>query len=238
MDLSFRSAVYANFLKECAISQRRVTPLYPAANGEVERQNRSLLKRIRIAQAESKDWKKEIRTYLFAYRTTPHSVTHVAPAKLMFSRELRTKLPQVENLGKVPYDEELRDKDAMNKCKNKMYIDEKRGAKESDLETGSKVLVKKERQSKMDTPFVPVPYKLADKHGNSCTVESPEGVQYKRNNTHVKRYQESLDDTPEIEDLLPQTTDNEPETEGTLSLPSRPVRERRLPKKFDDFVMT
>ena len=35
-----------------------------------------------------------------------------------------------------------------------------------------------------------------------------------------------------------QTTDNEPETEGTLSLPSRPVRERRLPKKFDDFVMT
>ena len=43
---------------------------------------------------------------------------------------------------------------------------------------------------------------------------------------------------PEIEDILPQTTDNEPETEGTLSLPSRPVRERRLPKKFDDFVMT
>ena len=134
----FRSAVYANFLKECGISQRRVTPLYPAANGEVERQNRSLLKRIRIAQAESKDWKKELRTYLFAYRTTPHSVTHVAPAKLMFTRELRTKLPQVENLSKVPYDEELRDKDAMNKCKNKMYIDEKRGAKESDLETGSK----------------------------------------------------------------------------------------------------
>ena len=234
----FRSAVYANFLKECGISQRRVTPLYPAANGEVERQNRSLLKRIRIAQAESKDWKKEIRTYLFAYRTTPHSVTHVAPAKLMFSRELRTKLPQVENMSKMPYDEELRDKDAMNKCKNKMYIDEKRGAKESDLETGSKVLVKKERQSKMDTPFVPVPYKLVDKHGNSCTVESPEGVQYKRNNTHVKRYQESLDDTHKIEDILPQTMDNEPETEGTLSLPSRPVRERRLPKKFDDFVMT
>ena len=98
--------------------------------------------------------------------------------------------------------------------------------------------MKKERQRKKDTPFVPVPYKLVDKHGNSCTVESPEGVPYKSNNTHVKRYQESLDDTPEIEDILPQTTDNEPETEGTLSLPSRPVRERSLTKKFDDFVMT
>ncbi|MEW8548477.1 MAG: DDE-type integrase/transposase/recombinase, partial [Candidatus Thiodiazotropha sp.] len=226
----FRSAVYANYLKECGISQRRVTPLHPAANGEVERQNRSLLKRIRIAQAESKDWKKELRTYIFAYRTTPHSVTHVAPATLMYSRELRTKLPQVNTFGSVPYDEELRDTDAMNKVKNKLYVDEKRGARESDLETGGKVLVKKERKNKMDTPFVPVPYKLIDKHGNSCTVESPEGVQYKRNSTHVKRYEEPPDEIPEIEDILPE---NDLETEGTVNVPTsparRPVRERKLP---------
>ena len=51
------------------------------------------------------------------------------------------------------------------------------------------------------------------------TVVQLSHLKDKRNNTHVKRYQESLDDTPEIEDILPQTTDNEPETEGTLSLP-------------------
>ena len=61
---------------------------------------------------------------------------------------------------------------------------------------------------------MPVPYKLVDKHGSSCTVESPEGVPYKSNNTHVKRYQESLDDTPEIEDILPQTTDNHRKRKG------------------------
>lgn len=73
----FRSEKFECFLRQNGISQRRVTPLYPAANGEVERQNRSLLKRIRIAQAESRDWKKDLRTYLFAYRTMPHSTSRI-----------------------------------------------------------------------------------------------------------------------------------------------------------------
>jgi hypothetical protein len=35
---------------------------------EVERQNRSLLKRNQIAQAEKKDWTKELNVYLASYR--------------------------------------------------------------------------------------------------------------------------------------------------------------------------
>lgn len=81
------------------------------------------MKRIRIAQAESKDWKKEIRKYLFAYRTTPHSTTGVSPAELMFRRKLRTKLPQVENLQENVFDEEMRDKDVYSKYRNKLYVD-------------------------------------------------------------------------------------------------------------------
>ncbi|XP_060084268.1 uncharacterized protein K02A2.6-like [Ylistrum balloti] len=41
---------FADFLAEQGIEHRRVTPLWPQANGKVERQNKSLLKRIRIAQ--------------------------------------------------------------------------------------------------------------------------------------------------------------------------------------------
>lgn len=47
-----------------------------------------------------------------------------------------------------------------------MYIYVKRCAKESDLDTGDQVLVKKERKIE-----IPSPYKLVDKHGNSCMVE-------------------------------------------------------------------
>ncbi|XP_052682769.1 uncharacterized protein K02A2.6-like [Crassostrea angulata] len=103
----FKSKLFEDYLTDNCIKHRAVTPLHPAANGEVERQNRSLMKRIRIAQAESKDWKKEIRKYLFAYRTTPHSTTGVSPAELMFRRTLRTKLPQVENLQANVFDEEM-----------------------------------------------------------------------------------------------------------------------------------
>ena len=35
-------------------------------NGEVERQNQSPLKRMRIAQAEGKQWKEEVCKYLIA----------------------------------------------------------------------------------------------------------------------------------------------------------------------------
>jgi len=61
---------------------------HPQANGEVERQNQPLLKRIQIAHAEKKDWKKELNTYLAAYRSLPHPTTGVSPAELLFGRKI------------------------------------------------------------------------------------------------------------------------------------------------------
>ncbi|XP_060078268.1 uncharacterized protein K02A2.6-like [Ylistrum balloti] len=136
----FKSDMFREYMEENAIHHRRVTPLHPAANGEVERQNRSLLKRIKIAHAESKDWKNELRTYLLAYRTTPHATTGVSPAELMWG----TKLPQVEQLERH-VDESVRDRDSEMKHRNKLYIDQKRGAVESALEAGDTVLVKQKR---------------------------------------------------------------------------------------------
>lgn len=66
----FVSETFDNFMRENGITHRRITPFHPSANGEVERQNRTLLMRIKIAQAEKKDWKREIRKYIVAYRTT------------------------------------------------------------------------------------------------------------------------------------------------------------------------
>ncbi|XP_033760746.1 uncharacterized protein K02A2.6-like [Pecten maximus] len=41
------------------ISHRKTTPLWPQANGEVERQNHSLMKRLKIAQVEKRDWRED-----------------------------------------------------------------------------------------------------------------------------------------------------------------------------------
>ena len=62
----FISETFSKYLAKNGIEHRKVTPLWPQANGEVKRQNQSLLKRMQIAQAEQKDWKPEIRAYLRA----------------------------------------------------------------------------------------------------------------------------------------------------------------------------
>ncbi|XP_028413782.1 uncharacterized protein K02A2.6-like [Dendronephthya gigantea] len=56
----FISSEFKAYMDYQRIRHRRVTAKWPQANGEVERQNRSLLKRIQIAQVEKKDWRKEM----------------------------------------------------------------------------------------------------------------------------------------------------------------------------------
>ena len=53
----FASAEFQRFLQEYGVHWRSTTPLWPRANGEVERQNRSLLKSLKIAQLSKKDYK-------------------------------------------------------------------------------------------------------------------------------------------------------------------------------------
>ena len=91
------------------IKHRRVTPLWPQANGEVEIQNRALLKRIQIARAENKNWKDELNAYLLMHRTTPHSTTGLSPAEFMFNRKIRSKLPEISSTFDAVNDESVRD---------------------------------------------------------------------------------------------------------------------------------
>ena len=78
------------FLTEHGIEHRKSTPQWPQANGEVERQNRTLLKSLKIAEVERKTWKEELDKFHLADRTTPHSSIGTTPAFLMFGRELKT----------------------------------------------------------------------------------------------------------------------------------------------------
>ena len=79
----FISSQFKEFLRQNGIDHRWKMPLRPQANGEVEQQNRSILKQIRIAQAEGHDWRKDIDTYLLMYHSTPHTTTGVSPVELL-----------------------------------------------------------------------------------------------------------------------------------------------------------
>ncbi|XP_061196525.1 uncharacterized protein K02A2.6-like [Saccostrea echinata] len=169
----FRSTEFEKFLEEYGITHKTSTPYWPQANGEVERQNTTLLKAIRTAHVEGKDWRKELLKFLSAYRSTPHTVTGVAPNKLIFRYPVKTKIPSLPERE----EEDIRVKDWMKKKKEKEYADKSKNAKHSQIFPPSEV-----PEDDVDDPNV------AKDRGDS--------------------------------------------------LHTRPVRERRLPTRFKDFVLT
>ena len=257
----FTSEKFRNYMKVNGITHRRNTPLWPQANGEIERQNRSILKRIQISQAEGRNWKHDIDDYLVMYRSTPHSTTGRSPAELLFGRKIRTKLPDL-NYYETQY-LNVRDVDAEKKGKGKLYGDSRRGASENDISVGDRVLLKQNRENKLDTVFHPNPHIVREKKGNSVVVESNEGVQYRRNVTHVKPFHErarngshnakdqepnqnqaDLEPSPIVTQPVRQDSeilDQDPNLETHFKSPeitsSRPVREKKTPIRLKDYVL-
>ena len=94
----FTSQDFKLFLENCAIKHSRTTPYNPAANGMVERFNRTLKETIQAIRLSGKSWENAVLDALFTYRTTHHRATNKTPAELMFGRPIRTKLNAAHTL--------------------------------------------------------------------------------------------------------------------------------------------
>jgi hypothetical protein len=93
---------------------------------------------MRIAYAAGKDWRKELNKFLMVYRITPHTTTGASPAKLLFGREIRTKVPCLKRESQINVDVAV--KDALLKEKGKIYDSPQ--AADRQIETADIVLVK------------------------------------------------------------------------------------------------
>ncbi len=114
----FVSTQFQQFCETNGIQHVKTTLRWAQANGEMERQNASILKRIRIAQAKGLDWRKELRKYVAMYRAIDHNTTGKSPAELLFNRKIRGKLP---DYTMTRNDQVIRDHDAEKKGKKKLY---------------------------------------------------------------------------------------------------------------------
>jgi len=242
----FVSEEFEEFLSKNGIEHRTSPPLWPQANGEVERQNRTLLKVLKIAQVEGKRWKDELNKFLLAYQTTPHSTTGMTPASLMFGRELKTKLPELRP-NKSVLDESIRGRDWKHKLSSKFYADKQRNATFNPVVPGDKVLLKNTKSSgKLAPNFEPQPYTVQTKEGQELTLKADDGTVYRRNSSFVKLYK-----TPgEPESSTPEQSSKEgknsspapviPESNtasSTAETRTRPSRATKLPARFKDFVL-
>lgn len=254
----FRSEQFRLYCEENGITHIKTTPKYAQANGEVERQNASLLKRIRIAQSEGLDWKKEMRKYVTIYRSIVHPSTGKSPAELLFNRNMRGKLPE---LIEVNTDQEVCDRDTEQKAKSKLYADTRRGAQQSEVSVGDTVLLRQDKTDKFSTTFNTTPPKIISRTGNKVVVESPTGARYSRNTTFVKRYEgnelrqgtfqgqgekqetedteirEATEEHTHANDTQSPQTDHDSDTQIQTGVPDRPQRIKQTPSRLSDYVL-
>ena len=223
----FRSEEFKTYCENEGIQLNLTIPYWPQMNGEVERQNRTILKRLRIAETEGKNWKEELDKFLLMHRATPHAVTGKSPSELLFGWNIRDKIPSLsENIPKVN-DEEVRDADAWKKEKGRQYGDLKRNASEGNLEVGDIVLAKlMHKRNKLSANFEDNEYIVKSKNLNDVTIENIEsGKLSRRSASHLKKIEKTKGkvDPPE--------NTNTGDAESNTSTP-RPVRQILKPKRY------
>ena len=228
----FNSHDFRSFAQDLGFKHRKVTPLWPRANGEVERLVRTVKKTVKTAKVESKSCMQELNRLLRNYRATPHSTTRVPPATAFFGRPLKTKLPEMSKTTPNP---DILESDRVAKAKMKAYADRKCYVRPSPLEKGDTVYVKRDttKKKKSDTPYRLEPHTIISKKGSMVTASDSDGKNVTRNSSFFKQAPSEI---PEEEDPV------EEDEEEAIDIPEKsaerryPQRNRSRPVRLADYV--
>lgn len=237
--LSGECAELKEFCDANGVKLLNTIPYWPQSNGEVERQNRSILKRLRIAQELGRDWRQELYLYLLTYHSTKHPTTGKSPGEIMFGRRIKSKLPTVSSFQE---DAGVRERDLVIKEKGKLYADKRRGAMESSIQEGDHVLVKRMRKSnKLDADFSNEEFIVRRKTGTDTVIQSKEtGKQYRRTSAHLKKIRDRSDSSScegqHSKPLMDVDTSPAKDEEPVDSFPALAKRSRQPPMKHRDYV--
>ena len=251
----FASMEFEGFLEYLGIEHKKGVPYWPQSNGEVKRCNETILKIVRIARLQGRDWRRAVEDFLFQYRVTPHTVTGISPAKLLMGRELRDKLPKVEVRGTMTepqWQQLLKERDARAKLRQKEYADKTHTAKFSDIEEGDQILLRQAQENKLSPNYEPDPYTVIQKDGNVVILEDADGNNKMRNIAHTKKFvtptpveAEGPAEPAQVEESrltaslsATEVQNSPPEPSSGDSVVPWPARSRRPPAWLDEYVTT
>lgn len=169
----FNGRAFRKYCDSLGIKHRKITPLWPRANGKCERFMQQLSKVVTGSHIAKKNWREELNVFLRSYNCTPHSVTGVAPVELMFNRTNFTKLPSYD-LKSQDWDNNL--KKAMdNELKSNEIVEKRFGPKvshEIKFKLGDCVLLKQQKINKLTSKYESIPYKVVEIKGTMITAKN------------------------------------------------------------------
>ena len=207
---------------------------YPQSNGMAERCIQTIKKLLNKAKEAGTD----PYIAMLHYRNTPLSDLDVSPAQLLFSRELRSKLPVQESTLQprvVEREREMRDRQK----RQKYHFDG--NAKPLPPLLDSDVV-----RLRHNNEWTQAIVRQTDVAPRSYVVETQDGSVLRRNRRHLIRTQEDKPIImPQSDDVncTPPTADqrlHEPSTTSEVSAAPplrRSTRSTKLPAHFKDFVM-
>ncbi|XP_062549734.1 uncharacterized protein LOC134214359 isoform X1 [Armigeres subalbatus] len=163
------------------------------------------------------NWKQALNIYVHTHNTMkPHSRLGITPFELLVGWKYRGTFVSLWVPPKQIDRDAVRDKDAEAKLVSKKYADLHRGAKESNITIGDRVLLATKRHCKTDPTFSKEKYTIIARDGAKVIIQSDRGVQITRNIQDVKSIsnfelesQESLEASSKEDRALMFGSDNE-----------------------------
>ena len=172
----FSSDEFRIFAETYGFGHTTSSPYFPQSNGEVER----------AVQTAKKILKQDYPFLaLMAYRTTPVHPTQTSPCQLIMGRQIRTRIPKLENnlLPQWPTKKEVQQNDKRAKAQYRVTYDRRRGTRHlSELQPGYQVLIKRDDEKQWRTRGVLVKQCTEPQ---SYLVQTSQGT-IRRNRRHLQ----------------------------------------------------
>ena len=134
-------------------------------------------------------------------------ISTISPAKLLMGRELRGKLPQLEETPSNILIE-AKENDAKMKTKTKAYADKRFHCKPSSIKKGDFVILKQKKKNKLSANFSSTFYLVKERQG-PVVILLHNGKEIMRNIHLIKKVPKSVVDIHEEDDELECSTDEQ-----------------------------
>ena len=216
----FQGTEFAEYAKTVGFKHRKITPLWPEANGIVERFMGTINKFVRASVAGNHDWRAELDSFLLHYRATPHFATQISYFEALNGRKMNIGLPSIPFSDTKPCRSKISQNDAASKGKMKAYADKRRHTYPSSLKEGDNVLIKQPKLNKLTPLYNPEPYTVVQKNGSMVTAER-NGHFITRNSSHFRPVNAKIEDEEE----------RELEKDDSISVPESSNNQQLLPSK-------